>query len=301
MKYAGVSDVDLYHGNMRFDVNVSVSKNPYELGIRTETKNLNSFKSVEKAVEYEIKRQIDLLERGEKIVQETRGFDDTKQQTFSQRTKEDAHDYRYFPDPDIPPVTIEQSIIASTAQTMPLLPAALREKFGELGLDRAQVETLIEEPVSAGLLLEIIDAHDQKTAKTIANWLTGEVQRLVSDNTVTLDQAQAALSGLVTLAAMVDGAQLSSTAAKEVLAEVLVSNGNPEEIAKSKNLLQVSDEGELVMIVEQVLSENTKAADDVRAGEMKAIGFLVGQVMKASQGRANPAKVQELIKKQLGG
>jgi aspartyl-tRNA(Asn)/glutamyl-tRNA(Gln) amidotransferase subunit B len=300
MKYADVSDVDLYHGNMRFDVNVSVSKDESKLGTRTETKNLNSFKSVEKAVEYEIHRQIELLEKGQEIVQETRGFDEAKQKTFTQRTKEDAHDYRYFPDADIPPITIQKETVAKMAEEMPLLPAALREKFGELGLDRAQIETLLEEPIASTILVEIIEAHDTKTARTVANWLTGEVQRLVGENTVTFEQAHEALIGLVKLAAMVDGAQLSSTAAKEVLAEILVSNSDPEEVAKKKNLLQVSDESELVMIVEQVVTENSKAADDVRNGEMKAIGFLVGQVMKASQGRANPAKVQELIKKHLG-
>lgn len=300
MKYADVSEVDLYHGNMRFDVNVSVSKDASKLGTRSETKNLNSFKSVEKAVEYEIKRQIEILEKGGEIVQETRGFDDAKQKTFSQRTKEDAHDYRYFPDPDIPPITISKSQISVEAESLALLPAALREVFGGLGLDSAQTETLLEMPEAAEIIRYAAESHDKKTAKTIANWCLGELLRLQADGQITWAQVSQSLSYLVTLAAMTDGAQLSSTAAKELLPEIVSQNLDPESLAKERDMLQVSDEGELVLIVEQILSENQKAADDVRNGEMKAIGFLVGQVMKASAGRANPAKVQELIKKQLG-
>jgi aspartyl-tRNA(Asn)/glutamyl-tRNA(Gln) amidotransferase subunit B len=300
MKYADVSDVDLYHGNMRFDVNVSVSDDFKKLGTRSETKNLNSFKAVEKAVEYEIKRQIELLEKGQKIVQETRGWDDAKQKTISQRSKEDAHDYRYFPDPDLPPVEVEQSYIDAQMEAMPTMPSALRALFGALGLTEAQIDTIIEEPQMSNILRQILEQKDEKTAKIVGNWLTGELQRQITDNEITLQQIEQVTNEMVKLASMLDSASLSSTAAKEVLVEVVKTGKDPEEIAKSKNLLQVSDESELVMIVEQVISENEKAAQDVRNGEMKAIGFLVGQVMKQSQGRANPAKVQELLKKQLG-
>jgi aspartyl-tRNA(Asn)/glutamyl-tRNA(Gln) amidotransferase subunit B len=300
MKYADVSEADLYHGNMRFDVNVSVSTDPTAMGTRTETKNLNSFRSVEKAVEYEIKRQIDALEKGETIVQETRGWDDDSQKTFSQRSKEDAHDYRYFPDPDIPPITIDKTVVTATAETMPLLPPALRERFGAFGLDTAQINTILEEPELADMLRYTTEAHDTKTARTIANWCLGELQRNVGDGKLSWAQVSEAQTLLVKLASMVDENKLSSTAAKEILGEIITNKSEPEIVAKEKNLLQISDDSELVMIVEQVLSENEKAADDVRNGEMKAIGFLVGQVMKLSQGRANPAKVQDLIKKQLG-
>jgi aspartyl-tRNA(Asn)/glutamyl-tRNA(Gln) amidotransferase subunit B len=300
MKYADVSDVDLYHGNMRFDVNVSVSSDPNKLGTRSETKNLNSFKSVEKAVEYEIKRQIELLEKGEKVVQETRGWDDAKQKTISQRTKEDAHDYRYFPDPDIPPISVQSELVAEIAQAMPLLPATLREKFGELGLDRAQVATLLEEPVVADIIREVSDAHDSLTAKTIANWCIGELTKSVTDEKISWDMVKIAVPYLVTLSSMQNDNKVSSTAAKELLVEVILTNSDPMKLAKQKDLLQVSDEAELVMIVESVLADNKQAAEDVRNGEMKAIGFLVGQVMKASAGKANPAIVQQLIKKQLG-
>ncbi|MEI6237434.1 MAG: Asp-tRNA(Asn)/Glu-tRNA(Gln) amidotransferase subunit GatB [Candidatus Saccharibacteria bacterium] len=300
MKYSDVSDVDLYHGNMRFDVNVSISSDINNLGIRSETKNLNSFRSVEKAIEYEIKRQIDLLEKGKAVVQETRGWDEAKQKTTSQRGKEDAHDYRYFPDPDIPPVIINKQDVAIAAENMPLLPSAIRERLLNTGLEPDQVATILDEPILAEILLFISDVHDKKTAKIIANWSLGELQRLsISGELVWLDVKEN-LSRLVELASMVDGGQLSSTAAKELLFEVIKNNKDPLLLAKDKKLLQVSDETELVMIVEEVLSENQKAAQDVKNGEVKAIGFLVGQVMKASKGRANPGVVQNLIKKQLG-
>lgn len=299
MKYAGVSDVDLYHGNMRFDVNVSVSKTD-KLGVRTETKNLNSFRSIEKAIEYEIKRQIDLLESGKEVVQETRGWDDSALKTFSQRTKEDAHDYRYFPDPDLPPIMLDEKFISRIEADMPELPGSLRSSFKKLKLDNSQIDVLLDEPDIAFFVRSLIDAHGEKAAKQVANWLTGEVVRWIADGELTWAEIPEKSAQLSELVGMVDEGLLSSTAAKEVLLETLKTGGQPKKIAEDKNLIQESDEAALVMIVQQVISENEKAANDVKNGEMKAIGFLVGQVMKASQGKANPGVVQQLIKKQLG-
>lgn len=298
MKYAGVSDADLYYGNMRFDVNVSVSKTT-ALGTRTETKNLNSFRSVERAVEYEIDRQITELEAGRSITQETRGWDDQAQATFSQRSKEDAHDYRYFPDPDIPPVIIDKQSVASEQALLPVMPNVLRQQFSSLGIDYRASEALIDEPAIAWEINRLIDAHDQKTVKTIVNWYAGEIARLISVGEVTVDQAVSASSKFVELVAMIDGGGLSSSAAKELIKELILTDIGPEALARDKDLLQVSDSSELEMIVQQVLSDNQKAADDVRGGEMKAIGFLVGQVMKASAGKANPGVVTEIIKNLL--
>lgn len=298
MKYAGVSDADLYHGNMRFDVNVSVSKTD-KLGIRTETKNLNSFKSVEKAVEYEVDRQSKLLESGGQVVQETRGWDDDKQSTFSQRTKEDAHDYRYFPDPDLPPVILDDKFISRIEADMPDMPSDLRKIFEQLNLDSSQVDVLLEEPDVAHFVSGIIDGHGLKAAKTISNWLTGEVVRLVADNKVSWQSVLDKSSQLISLVSLVDGDMLSSTAAKEVLLETLKTGEDPKKIAESKNLIQESDEAALILIVEKVLSDNPKAVADIKSGELKVVGFLVGQVMKASQGKANPGVVQQIIKRQL--
>jgi len=300
MRYADVSDANLYYGNMRFDVNVSVSKDPAKLGTRTESKNLNSFRAVEKASEYEINRQIERLEKGEKIVQETRGWDDAKQRTFSQRTKEEAQEYRYFPEPDLPPIVITDEIIKAMKDQMPTMPWEYRDKLKALKLDSSQIETLIDEPAAAQLVRYLTEAHDDKTARTMANWLTGDVQRQVAEETLTWEQVTAKSAALAKLAGMVDGNILSSTAAKEVLNEIFVSDDDPEVIAKSKNLIQVSDVGELEMLVLEILSNNQRAADDIKNGEMKAIGFLVGQVMKVSHGKANPQVVQDIIKQQLG-
>lgn len=300
MKYADVSDVDLYHGNMRFDVNVSVSSDPKKMGTRSETKNLNSFKSVEKSVEYEINRQSSLLEKGKPVIQQTLGWDDAKQKTLQQRNKEDAHDYRYMPEPDVPPIKISKDVVAQIAKKMPILPSVIREKLGSFGLNISQINTILEEPLMAEIVLYVNESHDLKTAKTIANWCLGELQRLNQENVITWQQVKNSIDNLVKLSSMQDGNMLSSTAAKELLAEIITKNIDPQNLAKTKDVLQVSNEDELIMIIEKVISQNQKAATDVRNGEVKAIGFLVGQVMKASKGRANPSVVQELIKKQLG-
>lgn len=298
MKYADVSDVDLYHGNMRFDVNVSVSKTN-ELGIRTETKNLNSFKAVEKAVEFEIERQIKVLEQGKEIIQETRGWDDSKQKTFSQRTKEDAHDYRYMPEPDVPPIVLSKDYIESLRKSLPVMPAVLREKFSVIQLQESQTETLIEEPVLAEFAVKLSE-KDQQLARTVINWLTGELTKLTISSKLTWKQVVESEFQLMKLAEMVKENRLSSTGAKELLFEVISNQSDPEILAKAKNLLQVSDESAIEKIVLEVLEENEKAALDVKNGEMKAIGFLVGQVMAKSKGQANPGLAQQILKKKLG-
>lgn len=298
MKYADVSDVDLYHGNMRFDVNVSVSKDPSKLGTRSETKNLNSFKAVERAVEFEIERQIELLESGGEVVQETRGWDDAKQQTLSQRTKEDAHDYRYMPEPDVPPIVLDDDYIARVKSEVPALPNDYRTAFAKLGLDPTVIEDIIAVPDTARTVMAVLDQADPEDAKRVAFWLMQpQSDDVTQDSDVT---ENASVENLIALSKMVGGNKLSSTAAKEVLAEMRKNGRSPEAIAEAKNLLQVSDEGAVEKIVTEVLVENEKATNDVRNGEMKAIGFLVGQVMAKSKGQANPALAQQIIKKQLG-
>lgn len=310
MRYADVSDANLYYGNMRFDVNVSVSPND-QLGTRTETKNLNSFRSIEHAVEYEVDRQIALLEAGEAIVQETRGWDDTAGKTFSQRSKEDAHDYRYMPDPDLPPVVLSDEYIARVQANMATLPEQYREKFTYIGLGSSVIEDILAVPETAKLLLRVLESAGPEHAKRVAFWLMlgdasqageagRETEEFTNENEPTEEKSSSQAESLVKLSQMVAGNKLSSTAAKEVYEEMSLHGGDPAQIAEAKNLLQVSDEGAIAEIVVKVLADNAKAAEDVKNGEMKAIGFLVGQVMKASQGKANPALATKLIKKQLG-
>lgn len=309
MRYADVSDANLYYGNMRFDVNVSVSKTD-QLGTRTETKNLNSFKSVEKTVEYEINRQIELLEKGEQIVQETRGWDDAKQRTFTQRTKEDAHDYRYFPDPDLPPIELTDDQIEAVRAEMPVMPEEWRQRLSGLGLDAAQTATLlegeVEEPTVSYLALIEEVQDDAALAKALANWFVNLELPLRHDDTVTFNADltnQGRLAVYRGVHELVAAKKLSSSNAKLLLTKLLTNSEQVQDVAafaKQHNLIQESDEGAIIKIVDAVLAENPKAAEDVKNGEMKAIGFLVGQVMKQSQGRANPQLAQELIRKQLG-
>jgi aspartyl-tRNA(Asn)/glutamyl-tRNA(Gln) amidotransferase subunit B len=295
MKYADVSEANLYYGNMRFDVNVSVSKTD-QWGTRTETKNLNSFKSVEKAVEFEINRQINELEKDNEIIQETRGWDDAGQKTFSQRTKEDAHDYRYFPDPDLPPVTVTDEFIAQVKADMPELPNDYRTKFKEIGLTNEVVEDIVAVPASAMTVSRILTKSNTEHARRVAFWL---MHPIIDEVDSEATESKASDEALIKLSELVSANKLSSTAAKQVLSELLANGGDPEQIAEAKNLIQESDEGAIAEIVAKVIADNPKAAEDVKNGEMKAIGFLTGQVMKLSQGKANPALAQELIKKQL--
>ncbi len=308
MKFAGVSDANLYYGNMRFDVNVSVSKDPEVLGTRTETKNLNSFRSVEKSVEYEVDRQIELLEQGKQIVQETRGWDDAKQKTFTQRSKEEAHDYRYMPDPDLPPIILTEDIIKSIRESMPLMPHDWRARLTQLGIDEKQIETLLEAEVESDDVeyLRLIDSQidDPNFTKFLTNMIVNtEVPLRREGNVAEKIDADFRLRMFKQTHGLILANKLSSTNAKALITVVLTSGATPENIekyAEEQGLIQVSNEGEIAAIVEKVLSDNAKAAEDVRNGEMKAIGFLVGQVMKNSQGRANPQMAQDLIKKQLG-
>lgn len=308
MKYAGVSDVDLYHGNMRFDVNVSVSKDPSELGTRTETKNLNSFRSVFGAAEFEIKRQTELLEKGQKITQETRGWDEAKQKTVSQRGKEEAHDYRYMPEPDIPPVELTDDYIDEIGASMPILPDEWREKLAKLGLDKSYTDTLLlaEAEDERFSYLGIIESNvgDKELANTLANWFINieiPMRRSGEADDAIKDEARAEI--WINTYELVKAGKLSSTSSKALLTELLKNGLAPEDLekyAEEKGYIQVSDEGEIEKIVDEVIKENAKAAEDVKNGEMRAIGFLVGQVMQKSQGKANPALAQKVIKKHLG-
>jgi aspartyl-tRNA(Asn)/glutamyl-tRNA(Gln) amidotransferase subunit B len=301
MKYADVSEANLYYGNMRFDVNVSVSKTD-QMGTRSETKNLNSFRSVEKAVEYEVERQIEELEKGNQIVQETRGWNDDKQKTFSQRTKEDAHDYRYMPDPDLPPVVLDDKYITEIRQSMPALPDDYRKILADIGIDAKTASDIVAVPETAKVVKRVHEAAGGPHAKRVAFWLLQPSREGDSDDEESASDTTGVFTdeSLIKLSRMVEDKKLSSTAAKEVLSELQKNGGDPQEIAEKKNLIQESDEGAINEIVTKVLVDNAKAAEDVKNGEMKAIGFLVGQVMKESKGKANPALAQQLIKKQLG-
>ncbi len=299
MRYADVSDADMYHGNMRFDVNVSVSSDPNILGTRTETKNLNSFKSVERAVEFEIKRQVEVLQNGGIVTQETRGWDESKQKTFSQRSKEEAHDYRYFPEPDVPPIIISEERISNAKKDLPVMPWTVREELRKAGLDSATIETIIDALPASRIMLEISKQAEKPQIRRIANWLATEVQALVANNQLSWKTAKLSAETLFELDALVTSNQISSTAAKQVLKVMVVNGNDPLTIAKERDLMQQSDESALDSLVLKIISENPAAVKDIQNGEIKAIGFLVGQAMKQTSGKANPGMVQKIIKKHL--
>lgn len=298
MTYAGVTHGDLYHGNMRFDVNISVAKKgANELGKRAEVKNLNSFRSVEKAAEYEFKRQVDLLEKGERVVQETRGWNDDKQITTSQRSKENAQDYRYMPDADIPPIVLTDEEIAGIQETVPKLPPEYRAEFATLGVDSSVVGKILSHKDYAEIVSAVLAGGGAAVAKRVANWIASS---LSTDDAATERQTPA-VEDLLALADMTEKAEITSNAATELFNALMNGAVNPRKLAEERNLLQVSDEGAVAAIVDEVLADpaSQKAVEDIKAGNDKAIGFLVGQIMKKSQGKANPALAQKLIRERL--
>lgn len=296
MTYAGVTHGDLYHGNMRFDVNISVApKGAQELGKRTEIKNLNSFRSVERAAEYEFRRQVDLLEAGHTVVQETRGWNDDTQTTTSQRSKEDAQDYRYMPDPDIPPIVLTDDDVARIQADMPDLPAYYRTKWAGLGLDRSVVNALLDTQAYAQAVAGVQDRAGDTAATRVAHWFASATVGDSQHSTVP------GVDDLTALANMAAKSEISSTSAKELFHELLAGAHDPRTLAEQKNLLQVSDESAVAAVVDDVLADPASASSiaDIVAGKEKAIGYLVGQVMKRSQGKANPAMAQKIIRQKI--
>lgn len=303
MTYTGVTRGDLYHGNMRFDVNVSAAlKGSSVLGTRTETKNLNSFRSVERATEFEFRRQVELLEKGERVIQETRGWDDNKQKTTSQRSKEDAQDYRYMPDADIPPVILSDEEIAIIQASVPDLPPYYREQWKDFGLDNTVINAILLNQQNAIKLQKIYELTGKNipTTKRIAIWITKlsntQVDSESSENIISVSSNQ-----FIELSNMVEANELNSNAADSILFEMANRKDSPRDIAIEKNLIQISDENAISKIVDEVLSmpESAKAVSDLKNGNEKVIGFLIGQIMKKSAGKANPELAQKLIKERI--
>ena len=308
MTYAGLTSGDLYNCNMRFYVKVSVDlEGADKLGKRAEVKNLNSFRSVERAVEYEFKRQVEIIESGEKVVQETRGWDDARQKTTSQRSKEDAQDYRYMPDADIPPIVLSDEEITAIQAAMPRLSSDWRTILQNLGLDYAQIETLLDAQFEYRGKVAILDSiekliNDPKKAKFIANWNVNIfIPLLREDGFVLTDIDYPTLE--LSIFDLLEQNKLSSTAAKALFRELASAEVLPdvEKFAVEKGYIQNSNEDEISAIIDDVLSDiaAAKAVEDLKNGNEKVIGFLVGQVMKKSAGKANPALVQKIIKEKL--
>ena len=298
MRYAKVTYGDLYNGNMRFDVNVSLApEGSDKLGTRAEVKNLNSFRSVERAVEYEIARQTKILEAGEKVVQETRGWSDATGKTTGQRSKEEAKDYRYMPEPDLPPINLSRQFINDESAKLPMMPSDYREKFGQT-ISTDILEILLDYPE----LMETMNGIDEKHITMIANLFTSVL--LAEEKSAEYLNDLPDTKKLNDLAEMNEKKELSSTATKEVFLRLFdpqMKGRDTKTIAKELGLIQENDLGALEAIVDAVLAkpETKKAQDDFRNGEEKVIGFLVGQVMKESKGKANPSAVQQILRDKL--
>lgn len=307
MRYANVSNANLYFGNMRFDVNVSLSTND-QLGVRTETKNLNSFRSVEKAIIFEMQRQQQLLDKKQPVIQETRGWDDAKNRGYSMRTKENADDYRYMPDPDLPPVVLDDQYIKNIQSSMPKLPSYWRQALSSHNLSNSMIESLIEGQIEFNLNhLEYLAQLKPKQTKSIANYIVNIELPLLSQaaerkQPLKLLKADELHKLYEQVNEMYITGSLSSTNVKKLLTELILDGQLPKNLAsyiKQAGLTQTSDETTLKQIVDQILNSNPKAIKDIKNGQEKAVGYLVGLVMQATKGQANPTVVKELINDSL--
>jgi aspartyl-tRNA(Asn)/glutamyl-tRNA(Gln) amidotransferase subunit B len=300
--YLGVCDGNLEEGSFRCDANVSLRPRGQEqFGTRAEIKNVNSFRFVKQAIEYEIERQADLLDSGGKVVQETRLFDAQTGMTRSMRGKEEAHDYRYFPDPDLVPLEISPAWIDAERVQLPELPEARRARYqAELGLSAYDAEVLTAERPLAEFF-EACVALLPGQAKSIANWVMGELTRKLNDSGLTINASPVTPARLTDLLKLIEAGTISGKIAKTVFDTMWASGADPAHIVEEQGLVQVSDSGAIELIVAEVLAANAAQVEQYRGGNEKVFGFFVGQVMKASKGKANPALVNELLKSKLSG
>lgn len=311
LRYLGVSDADMEKGQMRCEVNISLRPEGQEkFGTKVEIKNLNSFRVVEKAIDYEIKRQAEVLEEGGKIIQETRGWNEAKGATVSQRTKEEAHDYRYFPEPDLPP--LKTTKILKDVEALPELPGEKRVRFkSEYGLPEQDIEVLAYRPELADYFEKVITELDswakdaepkiesKKLRKLAANYLITELQKLMVQSSSDFEDLRITPENFAEFVKTVAQGVVSSSGAQTLLAEMFKTGADPTHIIEDKKLAQVSDESELVQAISKVVSENSGPVEEYKKGKAQALQFLIGKVMAATKGRANPQAVAEILRKTL--
>jgi aspartyl-tRNA(Asn)/glutamyl-tRNA(Gln) amidotransferase subunit B len=300
LRYIEVSDADMEKGNFRCDANVSIRPaGSIDFGTRSEIKNVNSFKFVHKALEYEIKRQAQILDDGGRVIQETRLFDATKGVTFPMRSKEEAHDYRYFPEPDLVPVVISREVVEEIRKTIPELPDAKRKRFvKEYSLPEYDADMLTQSRAMAAYFEDAVKISGQ--SKMVSNWMMGELMRLLNAEGKEIEDCPIKPERLAGMIKMINDNVISTKIAKTVFEEMYNSGKDAETVVREKGLVQVSDTGAIEMIIDEVIKANPTQAADYKSGKEKLFGFFVGQVMKASKGKANPDIVNQLLKKKLG-
>ncbi len=301
LQYLDVAEANMEKGEMRVEANISVSKDPKKFGTKVEVKNLNSFKAVEKAIAYEMKRHIALLDKGEKISQETRGWDENKETTFSQRKKEDSHDYRYFPDPDLPKLQISaipEFSLDTLTKEIPELPAGKRARYEkEFGLKQSDIEFFVNNKQWADFFEAVIaDSKEADLIKNTANYivsdLIGHIKNLGTEHKVTTDSFRE-------LMLMLQKGDISSRGTKDILKIMFENGGNPKEIADKHGLIQKSNEDELKKMLEAIIAENPGPVAEYKAGKQAALQFFIGQAMKISKGSANPQILKKLLESLL--
>lgn len=301
MQYCEVSDVKMEEGSLRCDANISLRPwGQKEFGTKAELKNMNSFRGVQRGLEYEQFRQAEVLDEGGEIVQETRRWDEAQGKTFSMRGKEQAHDYRYFPDPDLVSVHISEEWKEAVRATIPELPDARKARYtSEYGLPDYDAAVITASKQLADFFEDSLNYT--KDAKSVSNWIMGDLLGYLNANNLELSQVKITGQGLGEMIGLIEKGTISSKIAKTVFKEMLESGKLPAQIVEEKGLVQISDEGAIKSIVEQVVANNPQSVEDYKAGKQKAIGFLVGQVMKESKGKANPALVNKLLVEVLNG
>ena len=299
LEYIDVCDCKMQEGSIRCDANISVmSEDATEFGTRAEIKNLNSFRALERAIDYEVERQIELIEDGGHVVQETRTWDDAQGMTFSMRSKEEAHDYRYFPEPDLVPVEIDDTWIERVKSELPELPAARQVRLmSEKGLQAYDAENIVATKAMAQYFDDAAKHTDD--AKGLANWLLGDVSAYLNNENIEIDRFPVTPAHLGELVTLIKKGVLSSKLAKKVFVEMVKDDKAPKDLVKDLGLEQVSDSNELQKMVDETLAENPQSIADFKAGKDRAVGFLVGQIMKKSRGKANPAMINEMLLKKL--
>jgi len=299
--YIDVSDCNMEEGSLRCDANISLrKKGDKELGTKTEIKNMNSFKGVKAALEYEAKRQISLLEQGKRIIQETRLYSAEKGTTESMRSKEEAHDYRYFPEPDLVPFDFEEDVLKAIEKSIPELPEPKKNRFmADYQLSPYDAGVMVSDKNMADYFEKCVKLYSNP--KTIANWLMGDISAYMKDNNIAIGNLNLRAEQLSGMLKMIDRGLITGKIAKTLLIEIIQTGKDPEKLVKEKGLEQISDAGSLEAVAIQVISENQKSAEDFKNGKDNAIMFLVGKVMQKTKGKANPNKVNEILREKLKG
>ena len=300
VRYLGVCDGNLEEGSMRCDANISIMpKGSKEFGTRAEIKNVNSFSALQRAIEYEVDRQIEIVEEGGKVVQETRLWDDNLKETRSMRGKEDAHDYRYFPEPDLMPVEISREWVEDIRKTMPELPEAKRQRYMSLGLSEYDASVVVEQMGLALFFDKVLELG--ANPKTTINFIMGEIAAYLKEQKVEISETKLTPENLAELVGLIEKGTISNNIGKQILIEDMITNGEKaSDVVERKGLSQISDEGAIKEIVQKIVDANPQQVEAYKNGKTNFLGFFVGQVMKETKGRANPKTVNELVRAALG-